>query len=206
MESSGGANHDSHFIVNNGDGSFTSDRARAPATLLHNLQPEYWRHQVGHLVDIDNDDDLDLALGQMRDLDPTHINQFSIVLVNDGTGHYRTRIELPHPDFNQGYTEAPGLTYFDVDNDGLQDLSATAPEYDSEGNPLYNDAQPRMHDVDLDGCADLVMAWSTGPVTDRIAAGVPQQRERPVRGHVPGAVRRNGAVLRLQHRARGRER
>ena len=108
VESSGGANHDSHFIVNNGDGSFTSDRARAPATLLHNPDPEYWRHQVGHLVDIDNDDDLDLALGQMRDLDPTHVNQFSIVLVNDGTGHYRTRIELPHPDFNQGYTLLAG--------------------------------------------------------------------------------------------------
>ena len=207
VESSGGANSDSHFIVNNGDGSFTSHLARAPATLLHNPHPEYWRHQVGHLVDIDNDDDLDLALGQMRDLDPTHINQFSIVLVNDGSGHYRTRIELPHPDFNEGYTEAPGLTHFDVNDDGLQDLilvhlrnddalpnlpftgryiqvlvnvdgtafvdetstrmgeqSATTPEYDSQGDPLYNDAQPRMHDVDLDGCADLVMAWGTGPV------------------------------------------
>ena len=207
VESSGGANSDSHFIVNNGDGSFTSDLDRAPATLLHNPHPEYWRHQVGHLVDIDNDGDLDLALGQMRDLDPTHVNQFSIVLVNDGSGHYRTRIELPHPDFNEGYTEAPGVTHFDVNDDGLQDLilvhlrnddalpnlpftgryiqvlvnvdgasfvdetstrmgdqSATAPEYGSEGDPLYNGAEPRMHDVDLDGCADLVMAWTTAPV------------------------------------------
>ena len=122
VESSGGANSDSHFIVNNGDGSFTSDLARAPATLLHNPHPEYWRHQVGHLVDIDNDDDLDLALGQMRDLDRTHVNQFSIVLVNDGTGHFTTRIELPHPGLNDGHTRVTGLTDFDVNGDGLQDL------------------------------------------------------------------------------------
>ena len=122
VESSGGANMDSHFIVNNGDGSFTSDPARASATLRHNPIPEYWRHQVGHLVDIDNDDDLDLALGQMRDLDPTHINQFSIVLVNDGTGQFTTRLELPHPAFNDGHTRVTGLTHFDVNDDGLQDL------------------------------------------------------------------------------------
>ena len=30
-------------------------------------------------MDLDNDGDLDLALGQIRDLDPTHANQFSIV-------------------------------------------------------------------------------------------------------------------------------
>ena len=42
-------------------------------------------------------------LGQIRDLDPTHINQFSIVLVNDRTRHYPARVELPYPAFNDGY-------------------------------------------------------------------------------------------------------
>ena len=207
MESTGGANVASHFMVNNGDGTFTVDTARAPYELLHNPQPEYWRHVGAHLADLDNDGDLDLALGQIRDLDPTHVNQFSIVLVNDGTGHYPARIELPHPAFNDGYTAVNALTHFDVDGDGFPDLllvhhrnddgppdvipwtgrhvqvlvnlgtpspvlrrrramsfidqtptrmgdqSATAPQRNADGDEL-------VHDVDRDGCADLVMSGS----------------------------------------------
>ena len=121
VESTGGANVTSHFMVNNGDGTFTLDIARATHELLHN-PPEYWRHVGADLVDLDNDGDLDLALGQIRDIDPTHINQFSIVLVNDGTGHYPERIELPHPAFADGYTSVQTLTHFDVNGDGFQDL------------------------------------------------------------------------------------
>ena len=122
VESTGGKNVASHFMVNNGDGTFTIDPTRAPYSLLHNPPPEYWRHVGNALVDLDIDGDLDLALGQIRDLDPTHINQFSIVLVNEGTGHYPARIELPHPAFYDGYTAAQALTHFDVNSDGFQDL------------------------------------------------------------------------------------
>ena len=203
VESSGGANVNSHFMVNNGDGTFTLDPDRAPYELLHNPPPEFWRHVGSSLVDLDNDGDLDLALGQIRDLDPTHINQSSIVLLNDGTGHYLERIELPHPAFADGYTSVQNPpAYFDVNADGFQDLlivhdrnddgppdvipwtgryiqvlindsgtsfsdetttwmgdqSATAAEFDENGDPLYNVAAPRMHDVDGDGCLDLVMS------------------------------------------------
>ena len=58
--------------------------------------------------------------------DPTHIDQFSIVLVNDGTGHYPERIELPHPAFYDGYTSVQALTHFDVNGDGFQDLLLVA--------------------------------------------------------------------------------
>ena len=122
VQSTGGANVTAHFMVNNGNGTFRVDTERAPYELLHNPPPEYWRHNSGHLVDLDNDGDLDLALGQMRDLDPTHINQSSIVLVNDGTGHYPTRVILPLPRFGRTWTEVPGLTHFDVNDDGFQDL------------------------------------------------------------------------------------
>ena len=201
VESTGGANVISHFMVNNGDGTFTIDPDRAPYELLHNPPPEFWRHVGNALVDLDNDGDLDLALGQIRDLHPTHVDQFSIILVNDGTGHYPTRIELPHPAFYNGHTAVPRLTHFDVDGDGFQDLlllhernddtfpnvvyftgryiqvlinrggtsfvdetpvrmgdqSATTPERGPDGEPLHNAAAPRVHDVDRDGCADLVM-------------------------------------------------
>ena len=109
-------------MVNNGDGTFTLDVARAPHELRHNPGPEYWYHLEGRLVDLDNDGDIDLSLVQNRDASPTTINQFSIVLVNDGTGHYPERIELPRPAFNEGYTTSPGQTHFDVNSDGFQDL------------------------------------------------------------------------------------
>ncbi|MCY4660317.1 MAG: VCBS repeat-containing protein [Acidobacteria bacterium] len=122
VESTGGGNVDSHFLMNNGDGTFRVDTERAPYELLHNPPPENWRHHSGHLVDLDNDGDLDLALGQMRDLAPSHINQSSIVLVNHGAGYYLSRVILSLPRFSQGFTAVPGLTHFDVNDDGFQDL------------------------------------------------------------------------------------
>ncbi len=122
VESTGGGNVDSHFLMNNGDGTFRVDTKRAPYELLHDPPPENWRHHSGHLVDLDNDGDLDLALGQMRDLAPSHINQSSIVLLNDGAGYYLSRVILPLPRFSQGFTAVPGLTHFHVNDDGFQDL------------------------------------------------------------------------------------
>ena len=208
VDSIGGANVSSHFLVNNGDGTFTIDEERAPTVLRYNPPPEAWYHLEGHLVDLDNDGDLDLALGQNRDLFPATVNQFSIVLFNDGTGHYPARVELPRPAFNEGYTSITAQTHFDVNGDGFHDLllvhprnndgppnvipwtgryvqvlvnrggtsfgdetlahmgeqGATTPERDPDGEPLYNSAAPRMHDVDRDGCPDLVMSRIQGPV------------------------------------------
>ena len=44
IESTGGANVRSHFMVNDGDGTFTLDPTRATDEPLHNSPPDHWRH------------------------------------------------------------------------------------------------------------------------------------------------------------------
>ena len=206
VESNGGRNVVSHIMVNNGDGTFTIEPARVSHEVLRN-PPDYRQYVGNHFVDLDNDGDLELVLGQLSP-GPLGLGAPSLVLVNDGTGHYPTRVELPRPPLNEGYTRVSWLTHFDVNADGFQDLllahrrlyegptteipdtgryiqvlinrggpsfsdetparmgdqSATTPERDAEGNELFNDGAPRMHDVDRDGCADLVMSRGHAPV------------------------------------------
>ena len=50
-----------------------------------------------------------------------------------------------------------GTSFDDETPTWMGDQSATTPERDPDGEPLHNAATPRMHDVDRDGCADLVM-------------------------------------------------
>ena len=250
VDSIGGRNVTSHFMVNNGDGTFTVDEARAPRALRHNPLPESWYHLEGHLADLDNDGDIDLALGQARGIDPVSVNQFSIVLVNDGTGHYPARIELPHPAFNEGYTAVTGQTHFDVNGDGFQDLLmvqtrnddalpnvlpftgryiqvlvnrdgtsfvdetldrmgdqsvTTSERSNKDGDPLRNAGAPVMHDVDRDGCADLVMSrgWAEvrteSPLVYRNDGSGRFQAMSPVpyvgsSGAVPADVNGDGAM------------
>ena len=108
-------------MVNNGSGEFQIERDRATDAVFRNNPPDYWRHVGNSFVDVDNDGDLDLALGQIQD-DGLAWRPYSIVVVNDGTGHYPSRIELPDPAFNDGHTAARALAHFDVNSDGLQDL------------------------------------------------------------------------------------
>ena len=81
VQSGGGANVEEHFMVNNGDGTFTVDRDnRATRPVLHAQPPDgsqYWGWDGGHFVDIDNDGDLDLALGHIRDRGPLSIDQYN---------------------------------------------------------------------------------------------------------------------------------
>ena len=248
VESHGGRNVSSHFMVNNGDGTFTSEPARVSYEALRG-RPDF-RQWVGNdVVDLDNDGDLELVLGPQSPGN-SGLSVPAIVLVNDGTGHYPTRIDLPRAPLNDGYTRVSWLTHFDVNADGFQDLllahrrlyegptaeipdtgryiqvlinrgrlsfsdetptwmgdqGVTTPERDAEGNELFNDGAPRMHDVDRDGCADLVHVARSCPGANPIAARLPQRRQRPVRGHVTRTVRRIGSLFRVRCRARGRER
>ena len=56
------------------------------------------------------------------------------------------------------------MSFVDETPTRMGDQSATTPERNADGERLADSAEPRMHDVDRDGCADLVMARSLGRV------------------------------------------
>ena len=189
-------------MVNDGTGEFQIERDRATDAVFRNNPPDYWRHVGNSFVDVDNDGDLDLALGTIRRPYPAYETAVSVVVVNDGTGYYPQRIGLPRVDFNEGYTSIRFVTHLDFNADGFEDLllvharNFSGPEgppaftgrhlqalindggesfvdetptwlgdqslaeqvYYPNGDLLYNEADPRMVDIDRDGCEDIVMA------------------------------------------------
>ena len=110
VESTGGENITSHFYMNQGDGTFEVDyENRLPMDAHTNTFTDpahFWRHQPSVFVDLNGDDALDLVMGQLRDPDPTHIDQSSLVLFGDSQGYFsiENRLLLPLPDYNLGYT------------------------------------------------------------------------------------------------------
>ena len=217
VQSIGGANVSVHVMVNNGDETFTLDVDRVSEQVHYNRPEEHWYFAGVHLADIDRDGDLDVLQGQSRDDDPSTRSQFNIVLVNDGTGHFPSRIELPHPGFYRGFTAVGEMTTFDVNDDGWLDIllnhsrndlstdaetgvlaftgryiqalvnrrvplpgggvwfgdetdtwikeqETTTPERYPNGDILYNGGALVMSDLDRDGCADLLMSDTWGPI------------------------------------------
>ena len=57
-----------------------------------------------------------------------------------------------------------GTSFVDETSTRMGDQSATTSEYDSDGFPLNNDGYLGVHDVDRDGCADLVVSNSWGRI------------------------------------------
>ena len=196
VESTGGQNIESHFMVNDGAGGFRAEDRMDQDLRTNGSQDENWRYDGAVLVDLDGDGAPELVLGQIRDLDPSHINQSSLVLANDGAGYFNERVKLPLPPFHQGHTSVPALTHYDLNGDGLQDLILLHQRNDDgpPGEPFtgrymqvllnrtglefedvtdewmgsqaattheeYAAGFPMMHDVDQDGCADLVISRS----------------------------------------------
>lgn len=123
VQSMGGANVGPHAMINDGDGTaWTVTADRVSEELHFNRPDEHWYFGTVALADVDGDGDLDVMQGQSRDLHELTRHQSSIVLVNDGTGHFGSRIELPHAAFHDGYSQVSSMTTYDVNGDEQLDL------------------------------------------------------------------------------------
>lgn len=151
IESTGSANMTSHFVMNNGDGTFAVDFDNRldnafffgpNSSANRGSGTDYYRYGSGTFLDANGDAAPDLLLGQIRDNDMTHIGQSSFLMINDGAGNFPTEraVRLPLPDFYYGYTSVQDAKAFDVNGDGLQDLVLIHTRNDDVSGPLEETA------------------------------------------------------------------
>lgn len=126
VESSGGFRQvRDHFMINNGDATFTSDvsEERFPE-IVRTGASRQWRYISSLLVDVNRDGALDLVLGQLKRTDNRQEELTSKVLFNDGSGRFSSSrvVELPAPAFAGGYSTVRSMLSTDVNGDGATDL------------------------------------------------------------------------------------
>ncbi len=122
VESSGGMNVNSHFLINE-NGSYVVDRSRIPHEILDGpLDSDFYRYHSSKFVDINNDGYLDIVLGQQKTASKFHINQSSRIFINNGQGSFDKYIDLPQTKFYNGFTRVRGIEALDINNDGRMDF------------------------------------------------------------------------------------
>jgi hypothetical protein len=126
LESNGGTNIYSHFLINEGNGKWSVDiynRLIEIGDPNRKVSNESWRFSQGVLTDINGDSFPDLILGQMR-AHAWQQNEHSLIYLNDKKGFFPldTQIQLPHPQFNDGWTKVVDLVAQDLNGDGRKDL------------------------------------------------------------------------------------
>jgi len=126
VESGGGfENLAPHFMINNGDGTFTADfsDARRHDRLIWG-QTGFWRYATHRLKDMDGDGYVDLVMGQLRRINNQQDELASKVVYNDKTGRFKEEnvINLPYPNWNDGWTYVKTIQITDLNGDGSPDL------------------------------------------------------------------------------------
>ena len=126
LESNGGFNIYSHFLINNGNGNWAIDiysRLKEIGDPNWKLTSENWRFNQGKLADVNADGFPDLILGQMR-AHAWQTGAHSIIYLNDKKGNFpiESQIQLPHPSFNEGWTKVLDIIPFYINEDNLTDL------------------------------------------------------------------------------------
>jgi len=126
LESNGGTNIYSHFLINEGNGNWSVDiynRLKEIGDPNWKITNEFWRFSQGLLTDINGDKFPDLIMGQMR-AHAWQQNEHSLIYLNNEKGFFPldSQIQLPHPQFNEGWTKVVDLVAQDLNGDGRKDL------------------------------------------------------------------------------------
>ena len=144
VESGGGHNNLApHFIINQGNGGFVSDitDSRRNNTIIWGPNGG-WRYASHRLQDLNGDGFVDLVMGQLRRIDNNQDELKNKVVFNDGQGQFTQDnvLELPHVEWNEGWTYVKNQLIADFNGDGLLDILFShergnlQPDPDSLGN------------------------------------------------------------------------
>ena len=107
------------LYINDGEGYFSDGSSRIPAE-LRSLERKFTSSEF---VDVDNDGDMDLVLGNHGGGLPGEISEREAILINDGAGYFQFGNETAMPERlggpNWGVSE---MASGDLDGDGWTDL------------------------------------------------------------------------------------
>jgi len=128
VESGGGRepNPQPHFVLNNGNGTFTADLSYALISReqIYGPGPRIWRFGTECFADFDGDGWPDIVAGTWRNTNNGQDDARSRVCFNDRAGKFPAAqtVTFPLPKWNNGYTYTMMVRVFDFNGDGLPDV------------------------------------------------------------------------------------
>ena len=141
VESGGGTNTiNPHFIINQGAGEFAVDNSERRMNSGFFCNPgSCWRYATHRLYDLNNDNFLDLVMGQLRRRNNEQQELYNRVVWNDGTGRFKRTAR-----------------YFEYIDDAGTDLSSTGEEI------------ALIADLDKNGLDEVIVGGATAQSAIRI--------------------------------------
>lgn len=127
VESGGGTNIISHFLINDGNGVFTQDYDNRLRTIILNGGEDnntQWRYAYHSLKDMNQDGAPDLVMGRLKRINNGQDLNANKIAYNDGNGYFQLRnvVELPGVDWNDDYTYVKSIITEDINGDGAIDV------------------------------------------------------------------------------------
>ncbi len=113
-----------YFLLNDGDGNFTTDRTRLPeAVATQNDDSSPYRQQWVELADVNGDGLLDLLVGKQENVG-AETPRYSQIYFNQGAGQFEDAHAVRVPDHSalSGRQEVIDINVVDLDNDGREEV------------------------------------------------------------------------------------